>query len=161
MAAHDLIPKNFKVRRLEASDFDKGYLALLSGLTTVGPVTQEAFLQALRETQQFPSTYFHFVIEEVSSGKLAAAGTLFLERKFIRGCGKVGHIEDIVVSPEFRKVGLGKALIQFLLGIGKAEHCYKVILDCEENNKPFYLKNGFVHKGLYMAHYTTSASPKL
>ena len=38
------------------------------------------------------------VVEEVDSGSLVACGSIFIELKFTHECGKVGHIEDIVVS---------------------------------------------------------------
>jgi hypothetical protein len=38
------------------------------------------------------------VVEEVASGELSACGSIFIELKFTHECGKVGHIEDIVVS---------------------------------------------------------------
>jgi glucosamine-phosphate N-acetyltransferase len=52
--------------------------------------------------------YYVVVIESRSVGKIAAMGTLFLEQKFIRGAAVAGHIEDIVVSKEFRGSGLGR-----------------------------------------------------
>lgn len=42
------------------------------------------------------------------SGAVVAAGTLLVERKFIHGCGKVGHIEDVVVSHALRGHSLGR-----------------------------------------------------
>ncbi len=40
-------------------------------------------------------------------GRIVAAGTLLLERKFIRGCGTAGHIEDVVVDSTCRGQRLG------------------------------------------------------
>ena len=37
-----------------------------------------------------------------------AAGTAFLERKFIRSCGVVAHIEDVVVDSSCRGLRLGQ-----------------------------------------------------
>ncbi len=38
------------------------------------------------------------VVEEAASGTLVACGSIFIELKFTHECGKVGHIEDIVVG---------------------------------------------------------------
>ncbi len=37
-----------------------------------------------------------------------AAGTVLFERKFIRSCGIVGHIEDVVVDSSCRGMRLGQ-----------------------------------------------------
>ncbi len=52
--------------------------------------------------------YFVIVIEELSSSKIVASGTVLVEKKFIRGCGSVGHIEDIVVHDSQRGKSYGK-----------------------------------------------------
>ena len=113
------MPSAFRARRLEASDYDKGFFDLLGALTQVGDVSREHFEETFEKVQKEPDSYFVIVIEEVDSGKLAAAGTLLVEQKFIRNCGKVGHIEDIVVSPNFQGCGLGKVLIRVLSDISK------------------------------------------
>ncbi len=42
------------------------------------------------------------MIEDNQTGKIAASGTVFMEKKFIRDLGTVGHIEDIVTRSEYR-----------------------------------------------------------
>lgn len=51
---------------------------------------------------------FVIVIEDVRRKHIAAAGTLLVELKFLRGGGLVGHIEDIVTDKEYRGKNLGK-----------------------------------------------------
>lgn len=99
-------------------------------------------------------TYFPCVITD-STGTIIAAGTLILERKFIRNCGLVGHVEDIVVDSSQRGKNLGKILLQILKDLAVKMGCYKVILDCEESKVQFYEKCGFTEKGRQMAFYTT------
>ena len=72
-------------------------------------------------------------------------GSIFIERK-IRG-GKMGHIEDIAVHPDFRKKGIGKLLINALCELSQEEKCYKVSLSSKENNLSFYQKCDFVIDG--------------
>lgn len=99
-----------------------------------------------------PDIYYIRVITD-ESGRVVAAGTLLVERKFIRGCGSVGHIEDIVVDKSQRGKSLGKAIVVHLAGIAQDLRCYKVILDCDKENVVFYEKCGFKDKGSFMAKY--------
>jgi GNAT superfamily N-acetyltransferase len=93
------------------------------------------------------------VIEDQSTGKIVGAGTIFLERKFIHGCGSVGHIEDIVTDESVRGKGLGKLIIHKLIEFGKKNGAYKVLLSSLEKNVPFYEKCGLTPKSVSMALY--------
>jgi glucosamine-phosphate N-acetyltransferase len=53
------------------------------------------------------------VIEEPTTGRIVASGSLLVERKFIRQCGLVGHIEDIVVHDSQRGKNLGRMYVVF------------------------------------------------
>ena len=71
---------------------------------------------------------------------IVALGTLLVEQKIIHGFGKVGHIEDIVVSSDYRGKGIGKKLIDHLITKSKDYGCYKTILNCSNELVPFYTK---------------------
>ena len=85
--------------------------------------------------------------------KVTACGSIFIEKKFIHNLGSVGHIEDIVVNKNHRKKGLGKMIINKLTEYAKEQKCYKVILDCAEENVKFYEKCGYKNKGISMGKY--------
>lgn len=57
-----------------------------------------------------------------------------MERKFTRGLGVVGHIEDIAVSKTMQGRKLGLYLIKTLEEVARTQGCYKVILDCSTAN---------------------------
>ena len=78
---------------------------------------------------------------------------MFLERKFIHGCGLVGHIEDIVTDTNVRGKGLGKLIINHLVEIARKNGAYKVLLSSLEKNVPFYEKCGLSPKSVSMALY--------
>ena len=70
------------------------------------------------------------------------------EQKFLRGCRKVGHTEDVVTDEQFRRRGLVKKIINCLLGEAKRDgKVYKVILDCTDENSAVYGKIGFFKTG--------------
>lgn len=137
-----------KIRLLEKSDYQNNFLTLLAQLTTVGKITQEEF----EDTFDLPNRPLTYVVEN-DKGKLVATASLVIEQKFIHGCSRVGHIEDVVVDEYSRGLGLGKLIIEHLVEVARKNKCYKVILDCNENNVPFYQKCGFKPKEIEMVQY--------
>ncbi|GMM57704.1 glucosamine 6-phosphate N-acetyltransferase [Maudiozyma humilis] len=150
-------PAGFEIRRIESRDF-AGVTTALSGLTTVGDLSQSQFddILAYWDTQLLPGrtdgarSYNTSVIIESATGRVAAVGTVFVEKKLIHAGGLVGHIEDIAVNPDFRGKQLGKVLINHLSALGASLGCYKVILDCDEKNVGFYEKCGYSRAGVEM-----------
>ncbi|KAG2431319.1 hypothetical protein HYH02_013449 [Chlamydomonas schloesseri] len=138
------------VRTLQAGDFDKGFLSVLGHLTTVGDVTREMFEEQVRRRDAVGG-YHTVVIED--GGRIIATASMVVELKFIHGCSKVGHIEDVVVDPGYRGKRLGLKLIEALIAAARADGCYKVILDCAEGNVSFYEKAGLVRKEVQMVRY--------
>jgi glucosamine-phosphate N-acetyltransferase len=148
-----------------------GYLELLSQLTTVDPsTTQQTFDKRFDEL--FPqrsclwdvfskkkrgavkdSPYRIVVIEDITLSRIIGTATLFKEIKFIRGCAACGHIEDVVVDSGYRGRQLGKKLLERLRQEAVEMGCYKIILDCSEENEPFYEKCGLTRKEVQMVEY--------
>ena len=145
MAENSILEKasdpHIRFRFLEKSDYSKGHLQILAQLTSVGNVTQAQYETQFNALDK--NVYKIVVIEDVSKQSIIGSGTVFMEKKFIHECGKSGHIEDIVVSSEYRGKNLGLKLISCLTEIGRINKCYKIILDCSDKNVPFYVKCGY------------------
>lgn len=163
-------------RELEVTDFGKGFLELLGQLTVVGEIGQDAFKQRFKELRE-SGMYRICVVEDVGAKRIVAAATLLIEKKFIRQCGLVGHVEDVVVDKRYRGKWLGFKVVDQLKMWAKEQGCYKIILDCKSletsrgkdvflisffilsvligaaKNVPFYSKLGFEKKEEQMAHY--------
>ncbi|KAL1130667.1 hypothetical protein AAG570_011909 [Ranatra chinensis] len=131
------------VRPLSLSDFDAGYIELLSQLTEVGVVTQEQFIERFNEMKAVPKTYYVTVIEDKTTGEVIGSGTLLVEHKFIHGCANRGRIEDVVISDKYRGKQLGKLIVTTLVLLSKEVNCYKITLDCRDEMRPFYECLGF------------------
>lgn len=127
-------------RILEVNDYNLGYLELLSQLTTVGDISMEQW--TTRYNQIHNNTYIQIWVM-VCNDVIIATGTIIIEPKFIHNCGKVGHIEDIVVHKDKHGLGIGKKIIDELVNIARNSGCYKVILNTSEKNVGFYEKSGF------------------
>ncbi|KAF9193346.1 Glucosamine-phosphate N-acetyltransferase-like protein [Haplosporangium sp. Z 767] len=171
------LPSGYVVRPLSRTDnqirSNTSFLKTLEVLTTVGTITDEAFQERFQYLKEHSDKYFTIVIEDMNvpattphsatssspslvtpgRGKIVAAGTVLVERKFIRQLGLVGHIEDIAVAADQQGKKLGLRIIETLKAIGQGQGCYKVILDCSEKNVPFYEKCGFERKGVEMGWY--------
>ncbi len=127
-------------RRLEENDYNLGYLELLEQLTTVGDIPYDEWIN--RYNQIHNNTCIQIWVM-VCNDDIIATGTIIIEHKFIHNCGKVGHIEDIVVHKDKHGLGIGKKIIDELVNIARNNGCYKVILNTSEKNVGFYEKSGF------------------
>ncbi|KAJ2899360.1 Glucosamine-phosphate N-acetyltransferase-like protein [Coemansia aciculifera] len=154
------MPANHVIRPLEVTDFRKGYVECLENLTVVGDVTEQMFAESFEDMQR-AGCYFVIVIEDLDSAKIVSSGTLVVEQKFIHMCGRVGHIEDVVVAKGQQGKRFGFAIIKQLMELATATGCYKSILDCSAENVPFYEKCGLENKGIQMAAYVPGTAHKL
>lgn len=144
--------ERFRVRRLELFDKNKGFIELLQQLTVCDSVSDKEFEERFQELSSLGDDHLIGVIED-QSRKIVATGSVFIEKKFIRNCGKVGHIEDVVVDASARGMQLGKKIVEFLSDHARSVGCYKVILDCSIENRSFYEKCGFKQKEIQMVKY--------
>ena len=160
------LPSDLHIRPLASTDYHRGHLSVLSVLTDApdpGLHAYTAQFNRLRASSSgFRSTYT-LVILNRESDKVVAVGTVFIEAKFTRNLGLVGHIEDIAVDKSQQGKKLGLRVIEALTGISENAGCYKTILNCSEANVAFYDKCGYSRKGAEMAKYTPerSHSPRL
>lgn len=141
------------VRRLDISDKSKGFIELLQQLSICDSVSDKEYEERFRELSSQGDDHVICVIEDNHSGKIIGTGSVFIEKKFLRNCGKVGHIEDVVVDTNARGMNLGKKIIKFLSDHARSMGCYKVILDCSVENRSFYEKCGFKQKEIQMVMY--------
>ncbi|MFA5052149.1 MAG: GNAT family N-acetyltransferase [Patescibacteria group bacterium] len=84
-----------------------------------------------------------FVALDKATKEVIGLITLLIEPKFIHDCGKMGHIEDVVVREGFEGRGVGGALVQRATDEAKKEGCYRIRLFCSDRNVSFYEKAGF------------------
>ena len=129
-----------KIRDIVESDIDIGFLESLDNLKNASNLDKDNAKDILKKIIENPDHIIH--VAEID-GKIVGSTTLLIEQKFIHEGGKVGHIEDVVVSKEFEGRGIGIKLVTSLLEVAKTENCYKTILDCKDELIPFYERIGF------------------
>ncbi|KAI6197021.1 hypothetical protein M3Y94_01176200 [Aphelenchoides besseyi] len=133
----------FVYRPLRLSDFNRGYLELLSDLTTVGHVSKEAFRARFETMTVKPQAYFIVVVEDTKTGKVVGSISLVLEWKFIHEAAVRGRIEDVVVHHDYRSKGLARVLNEIAIQLAKKQDVYKLSLDCKDQMISFYEKFGY------------------
>lgn len=134
---------DLKLRPLNCHDYSSGFIDLLSQLTNVGTHDESTFTKQFSLMKE-AEVYFIVVIEDVTTKRVVAATTLFLEYKFIWSNGLRGRIEDVVVDDKYRGRKLGKTVVSACVQLSKKLKCYKLSLDCKDTLIGFYASLGFV-----------------
>ncbi len=130
------------IRKLQKDDLWNGFLLTLDSLRQASNIDKKTAEKIFDKINSNPD---HIIAVAVIEGKIVGSTTLLIETKFIHNGGKVGHIEDVVVDKEYQRKGIGEKIITYLLRYAKDQGCYKTILDCVDDVKPFYEKLGFKH----------------
>ena len=130
------------IRKLQKEDLWNGFLHTLDSLRQASNTDKKIITKTFEKINSNPD---QLIIVVLIGGKVVGATTLLIETKFIHNGGKVGHIEDVVVDKEYQKRKIGEKMINYLLRYAKKQGCYKTILDCVDDVKPFYEKLGFKH----------------
>jgi len=128
------------VRKIQESDIDNGFLESLDSLRKASDMDRKKAKAILKKITSNPDNVIFVAAQE---NQIVGATTLLIEQKFIHDGGKVGHIEDVVVSKSHQGKGIGEKIMLYALDYAKKQGCYKTILDCEDGVKPFYEKIGF------------------
>ena len=86
------------------------------------------------------------LLKEKETKKIIGAGTILILYKIHNN--PIGEIHDVFIDEKYRKLGLGKKIIDYLRNIGLNNYkCYKIILNCLDYNVSFYEKCDFQKVG--------------
>ena len=130
------------VRELQKDDLFNGFLTSLDSLRQASNIEKNTAEKIFEKINNNPD---HIIAVAEKDQKVVGSATLLLETKFIHNGGVVGHIEDVVVDKNFQGQKIGEKIIKYLLDVAKNQGCYKTILDCTDEVKPFYEKLRFKH----------------
>ena len=131
-----------KIRELQEKDLFNGFLESLDSLRKTSNLSPKKAKSVFKKIRSIPD---HIIYVAVYDSKIIGSATIFIEPKFIHCGGKVGHIEDVVVSKKHQAEGIGLKLIRALIQYAEKKGCYKTVLDCTDEVMPFYEKLGFKH----------------
>ncbi|HSG84077.1 MAG: GNAT family N-acetyltransferase [Nitrosopumilus sp.] len=128
------------IRELKKEDLWNGFLISLDSLKEASNIDKNKAEMIFEKINSNPD---HIIAVAEIDGKIVGSTTLLIESKFIHNGGTVGHIEDVVVNKNYQGQKIGEKIMKFLIEISKKRGCYKTILDCTDDVKPFYEKLGF------------------
>ncbi len=134
--SNDLSPLH--IQELDESTIDTDFFETLGHLKAVN-LTIEAAQAILRRRVAQGIRTFVARLDDRTVG----TASLLVEQKFIHEGGLVGHIEDVATRQGYEGQGIGKHLVTHAVQEAWKQGCYKVILDCNEENQPFYERCGF------------------
>tara|TARA_Y100000589_G_scaffold237821_1_gene225197 strand:+ start:2015 stop:2434 length:420 start_codon:yes stop_codon:yes gene_type:complete len=104
------------------------------------------------------SIYKEFISQEnlysivaLSGKEVVGFGSIFFFKR-VRG-GKEGIIEDLIVSRNYRKLGIGSKILKKLISEAKVQKCFKICLESNNPSVDFYSKEGFLKGGLIMKYF--------
>jgi len=140
---------DIKIREIIETDIENGFLETLDSLRKTSDLDKKIGKDILKKIISNPD---HIIYVAEENGKIIGSTTLFIEQKFIHNGGRVGHIEDVVVSKEYEGRGIGIKLVNSLLEKARVMNCYKTILDCQDELIPFYERIGFKQESNQMRH---------
>jgi glucosamine-phosphate N-acetyltransferase len=128
-------------RKLTIHDYKK-YIDIINEFRPT-TFTEEQYINTLNNIQKNSDIW---VYEE--NDIFLSIGTIIYEHKFIMNTCIYAHIEDVCVRSSHRRHGLGKLLMAHL--ISECKHCYKITLDCSDENMQFYISCGLEKRGNQM-----------
>ena len=132
--------RELQIRKLQKKDLQKGFLTTLDSLKMTSNIDKNKAEEVFEKINSNPN---HIIAIAELDKKIIGSATLLIEPKFIHDGGLVGHIEDVVVDKKFQGQKIGNEIIKFLLEFARNQGCYKTVLNCTDDVKEFYEKNGF------------------
>jgi GNAT superfamily N-acetyltransferase len=115
------------IRLVQETDVDEliSLYAHYTAAENLPPLSPDQVQKIWRKIERNPGVEYYAVEIE---GRIAAACILTITPSFIRGGSGYGVIEHVVTHEDFRRRGLAKKLMEFILGHAWAEGCTEVML---------------------------------
>lgn len=138
------------IKLIEISDkFYNNYLKLLNEFreTKFSKVSLISFINSL------PYNHDILLLINDENNDIIGTITIIFEKKLINNACLVCHIEDLIISNQYKNKGYGTKILDSIKNYAIQKKCYKIILNCEHQLKKFYEKNNFENKNIQMTIY--------
>ena len=138
---------NILNKQVNINNIPDDYLSLINEFRPVD-ITLSQKLFSFIET--LPNNHYIYVIYDNDTNETIGSITLIIEQKIIHDFGYVCHIEDVIVRKKYYNKGFGAKLLNIAKDVAQQHNCYKIILNCANNLKKFYIKNNFFESSYEM-----------
>ncbi|WP_408008185.1 GNAT family N-acetyltransferase [Pseudalkalibacillus sp. A8] len=135
------------VSELKAEELDT-YLELLKELDQENVLSHDEGLQLLEKIKRYPFYKIYYVRKE---DEIIGTFSLIIIDNFGHGGKKLAILENVVVNPDYKRMGIGKKLMEKAMDIAAKNDCYKLMLSSSENRKEahaFYDSLNFKRHGV-------------
>ena len=140
----------YTIREIEEKDIlSGGLLEVLENVAPVGDLDKSTAKMILKDIKSNPlhRIFVAVIQDDTNRGLIIGTTTLLVEPKFIFGGGRVAHIEDVAVRAGYQRKGIGFRLVNYATEQAAIMRCVRTVLDCSDENIPFYEKIGYSHHG--------------
>jgi len=127
------------IRELRSSDKEQ-FISLCNHFRKT-EMTQSEFDELLELRNKQGIKTFVYIIDDMVVGTHA----VIIEPKFLHN-SNVAHLEDLIVDPDYRRMGIGEKLLENTLTFCRNMKCYKAIYTCSDKLVDYYSRtlNGYV-----------------
>lgn len=141
--ANEINIESMTIRKARLSDLPS-LLGLLHQLSPIEDIKVEKGREEMREilNRVLINEDYYLMVGEIA-GEIVATATLLIQANLSHKGRSYGHIENVITDEKFRNNSIGRRMIEHLVETATTRNCYKVILDCSEQNAHFYEKSGF------------------
>jgi glucosamine-phosphate N-acetyltransferase len=121
------------IRHIEKTDYKK-FIKLLN--LNINKDVFDLFISNLNCNR-------HIIVIYEEDNEILGTGSLLIEAKLTYNISYMGHIENIFVNENNRNKGIGKIIVNYLIGCAKDKGCYRIDLACDDKLKTYYKELGF------------------
>jgi phosphinothricin acetyltransferase len=127
-----------KIRKLKITDYSQ-----------VVQIWKESFSNKFDQeiNTKYISDPNSITLVSVDNNTISGVASLHIINKLTR---TLGLIEDVAVNENYRGKGIGKKLVQKLIGLASDKKCDKIVLNSSEKTSSFYKKIGFEKNQIQM-----------
>jgi len=132
---------NIEISRLSLDDIDD--LMAVEKLSFTIPWSREAFIEEITNNK-----FARYIVAKVNGKAIGYAGFWKVFDK--------GHITNVAVHPEYRRIGVGFLLVKSLIDMAEEENITRMTLEVRKSNIPaqnLYAKFGFKVEGFRKEYY--------
>ena len=95
----------------------------------------------------------HTIYLYIKNNIIIGCCSLIIEQKIIYNCGKVGHMQDLIVKVSERENSIQSILIKYIVKKTQEKQCNRLDILSPIYLEKYYNKHDFIKKGLYMSNY--------